>query len=77
MQLPRSWRVFSRYPGASFEIIDKVDEALRLLDLMDAQQHARMQCLGLPFRLNEGARAKFYRNLVANGLQKALPSCRR
>jgi CelD/BcsL family acetyltransferase involved in cellulose biosynthesis len=70
MQLPRSWRVFSRYPGATFEIVDNVDEALRLLDVMDAQQHARMQCLGLPFKLNEGARAKFYRNLVANGLRE-------
>jgi CelD/BcsL family acetyltransferase involved in cellulose biosynthesis len=70
MQLPRSWRVFNRYPGAAFEIVDKVDEALKLLDLMDTQQHARMQCLGLPFNLNEGARAQFYRNLVTNGLQE-------
>jgi CelD/BcsL family acetyltransferase involved in cellulose biosynthesis len=70
MQLPRSWRVFNRYPGATFEIVDDVDEALKLLDLMDTQQHARMQRLGLPFNLNEGARAKFYRNLVANGLEE-------
>jgi CelD/BcsL family acetyltransferase involved in cellulose biosynthesis len=70
MQLPRSWRVFNRYPGATFEIVDNVDEALRLLDVMDAQQHARMLCLGLPFTLNEGARAKFYRNLVTKGLEE-------
>ena len=70
MQLPRSWRVFNRYPGAKFEIIDQADEALKLLDLMDTQQHARMQCLGLPFNLNEGARAKFYRNLIANGIEE-------
>ena len=38
MQLPRSWRVFSRYAGASFSIVDNADEALRLIDVMDAQQ---------------------------------------
>jgi CelD/BcsL family acetyltransferase involved in cellulose biosynthesis len=70
MQLPRSWRVFNRNPGAKFAIVDKADEALKLLDLMDTQQHARMQCLGLPFNLNEGARAKFYRNLIAGGIEQ-------
>jgi CelD/BcsL family acetyltransferase involved in cellulose biosynthesis len=69
MQLPRSWRVFSRYPGASFEIVDRVDEALRLLDTMDIQQQARMRALGLEFSLNQGPRAKFYRDLVARSLR--------
>jgi CelD/BcsL family acetyltransferase involved in cellulose biosynthesis len=68
MQLPRSWRVFSRYPGANFRIIDNADEALRLLDTTDAQQQARMQCLGLPFNLNDRARARFYRDLIRRGL---------
>src|SRR6202042_3446274 len=37
MQLPRSWRVFSRNPGAAFRIVTDVDEAVALLDTMDAQ----------------------------------------
>jgi CelD/BcsL family acetyltransferase involved in cellulose biosynthesis len=68
MQLPRSWRVFNRYPGATFRIVTNVDEALRLLDTMDAQQQARMQTLGLKFILNDEARARFYRDLVIRGV---------
>jgi CelD/BcsL family acetyltransferase involved in cellulose biosynthesis len=68
MQLPRSWRVFNRYPGATFRIVTDAAEALRLLDTMDAQQQARMRCLGLPFNLNDGPRAKFYRDLVTRGI---------
>jgi CelD/BcsL family acetyltransferase involved in cellulose biosynthesis len=70
MQLPRSWRVFSRYPGATFEIVDRVDDALKLVDIMDAQQQARMRAIGAEFTLNQGARAKFYRDLVARGLEQ-------
>jgi CelD/BcsL family acetyltransferase involved in cellulose biosynthesis len=70
MQLPRSWRVFSRYPGATFRIVTDLDEALTLLDTMDAQQQSRMQCLGLPFHLNDGTRAKFYRDLVGRSLKE-------
>jgi CelD/BcsL family acetyltransferase involved in cellulose biosynthesis len=70
MQLPRSWRVFSRNPGATFRIITDVDEALTLLDTTDAQQQARMQSLGLPFNLNDQARAKFYRDLVRRGIEE-------
>jgi CelD/BcsL family acetyltransferase involved in cellulose biosynthesis len=69
MQLPRSWRVFSRYPGASFEIVDRVDDALQLLDTMDVQQQARMHALGLEFSLNQGPRAEFYRDLVTRSLR--------
>jgi CelD/BcsL family acetyltransferase involved in cellulose biosynthesis len=65
MQLPRSWRVFNRNPGATFRIIAGVDEALALLDTTDAQQQARMQRLGLEFNLNDEPRAKFYRDLVS------------
>jgi CelD/BcsL family acetyltransferase involved in cellulose biosynthesis len=70
MQLPRSWRVFSRNPGAAFRIVTDVDEAVALLDTMDAQQQARMQHLGLEFILNEAARAKFYRGLVIRGINE-------
>jgi CelD/BcsL family acetyltransferase involved in cellulose biosynthesis len=68
MQLPRSWRVFNRYPGATFRMVTDVDEALALLDTMDVQQQARMQCLGLEFVLNDETRAKFYRDLVIRGI---------
>jgi CelD/BcsL family acetyltransferase involved in cellulose biosynthesis len=70
MQLPRSWRVFHRYPGASFRIVTDAAEATKLLDTMDAQQQARMRCLGIEFNLNEGARARFYRDLVARGVEQ-------
>jgi CelD/BcsL family acetyltransferase involved in cellulose biosynthesis len=68
MQLARSWRVFSRNPGAAFRIIDNVDEALAVLDTTDAQQQERMQQLGLPFTLNDETCSKFYRDLVRRGL---------
>jgi CelD/BcsL family acetyltransferase involved in cellulose biosynthesis len=70
MQLPRSLRVFNRYPGAAFRIVTDAAEAMRLLDTMDAQQQARMRCLGIEFNLNEGGRAKFYRDLVARGVEQ-------
>lgn len=68
MQLSRSWRVFNRYPGATFRIIDNADEAMTLLDTTDAQQQARMRCLGIPFNLNDETRSKFYRDLVRRGI---------
>ncbi len=68
MQLPRSWRVFNRHPGAAFRMISSVDEALAILDVTDAQQQARMQKLGLEFVLNDQVHAKFYRDLVRHGL---------
>jgi CelD/BcsL family acetyltransferase involved in cellulose biosynthesis len=70
MQLPRSWRVFSRHPGAAFRMIDSVDEALDIIDVTDAQQQARMQKLGLEFVLNDQVHAKFYRDVVRRGLPK-------
>lgn len=70
MQLPRSWRVFARRPGAVFRLIDSVDEALEIIEIMDAQQQARMQKLGLEFSLNDAAHSKFYRDLVRRGLRE-------
>lgn len=68
MQMPRYWRVFSRHPGAAFRMIVSVDEAVKILDIMDAQQQARMQKLGLKFVLNDETHACFYRDLVRRGL---------
>lgn len=68
MQLPRSWRVFSRHPGAAFRLIVSVEEALKIIDIADAQQQARMQRLGLDFVLNDQVHGMFYRDLVRRGL---------
>jgi len=70
MQLPRSWRVFNRKPGAAFRMISSVDEALKIIDVMDEQQQTRMQKLGLEFVLNDATHARFYRDLVRRGLSQ-------
>jgi CelD/BcsL family acetyltransferase involved in cellulose biosynthesis len=68
MQLPRCWRVFSRHAGARFEIATDVDHALRFLDVMDVQQQERMSKLALKFVLNDDTHAKFYRDVVRQGV---------
>lgn len=68
IQMPRYWRVFNRNPGAAFRLIRSVDEALKAVDVMDAQQSARMQKLGLKFVLSDGVHGGFYRDLVGRGL---------
>ncbi len=68
LQMSRYWRVFSRHPGAEFRIMRSVDDAVKVLDVMDAQQQARMQTLGLKFVLNDDTHARFYRDLVRGGL---------
>jgi len=68
MQLSRSWRVFNRHPGAEFRMIANVDDALTILDTMDAQQHERMKQLGLKFVLNDDCHARFYRDIVSRGV---------
>jgi CelD/BcsL family acetyltransferase involved in cellulose biosynthesis len=68
MQLPRCWRVFSRHAGARFEIAADVDHALKLLDAMDVQQQQRMKQLGLKFVLSDESHAKFYRDVVRQGV---------
>jgi CelD/BcsL family acetyltransferase involved in cellulose biosynthesis len=70
IQMPRYWRVFNRNPGAAFRLIDSVDEALRAIDVLDAQQQERMQKLGLRFVLNDSVHAGFYRDLIKRGLPK-------
>jgi len=67
-ELERSWRVFTRHPGAEFRVIDDVDEALRLLGIMEIQQRTRIRDLGLPYTLDDEAAAAFYRHLIADGL---------
>ena len=45
-ELERSWRVFTRDPGAVFKIVTEKNEALRILSTMETQQGTRMQHLG-------------------------------
>jgi CelD/BcsL family acetyltransferase involved in cellulose biosynthesis len=68
-ELERSWRVFTRYPGAAFQIVADQDEALRVLSTMEIQQGARMQHLGLNFILNNETSAAFYRHIVGENLR--------
>jgi CelD/BcsL family acetyltransferase involved in cellulose biosynthesis len=70
MQMPRCWRVFDRHQGARFEIATDVARARELLDVMDVQQQARMQKLGSPFVLNDETHARFYREVVRQGLDE-------
>ncbi|WBL79895.1 GNAT family N-acetyltransferase [Bradyrhizobium xenonodulans] len=68
MQMPRCWRVFSRHDGARFEIATDVARAHELLDVMDAQQQARMHKLGSRFVLNDKTHARFYRGVARQGV---------
>jgi CelD/BcsL family acetyltransferase involved in cellulose biosynthesis len=68
MQLARSWRVFTRNANAAFRIITDKEEALSMLDIMEAQQAKRNRCLGLKSVLDDKVRAAFYRNLIASGV---------
>ena len=67
-ELERSWRVFTRDPAASFQIVTDNNEALRILSTTEVQQGTRMQGLGLNFILNDETCAAFYRNLVRGGV---------
>src|SRR3569832_2057351 len=66
--MPRYWRVFNRNSGAAFRMMDSVDEALKTVDVLDAQQQTRMQKLDLEFVLNDKTHGGFYRDLVRRGL---------
>jgi CelD/BcsL family acetyltransferase involved in cellulose biosynthesis len=68
MQMPRCWRVFTRHPGARFQIATTADEARQFLDVMDVQQHERMEKLGISFVLDDVRHAKFYRDVVNRGI---------
>ena len=67
-ELERSWRVFTRHPGAGFRLAADAAEALTFLATTEVQQGTRMQSLGLNFILNEAGCADFYRSLVRDGV---------
>ncbi len=68
MQMPRCWRVFGRHKGARFEIATDVARTRELLDVMDAQQQARMRKLDTRFVLNDETHARFYRDVARQGV---------
>jgi len=68
MQMPRSWRVFTRHAGARFEIAADVARAHELLDVTDVQQQERMRKLGSRFVLNDETHARFYREVARRGI---------
>lgn len=67
-ELERSWRVFSRAPGARFRPIDNIADAERALAACDAHQRARFEVSATPFRLDAPAPSAFYRRLAAHGV---------
>jgi CelD/BcsL family acetyltransferase involved in cellulose biosynthesis len=68
MQVARSWRVFTRHPDATFQIVTDQQEALRLLDIVDEQQTNLYERHGKFFVMDK-PRIALYRNLVAEGIK--------
>lgn len=68
-ELERSWRVLTACPDARFRIAGENNEALHILEVLDAQQSARMRRLGVNFILDDEVCAAFYRNLVRDGVR--------
>lgn len=67
-ELQRSWRVFNRRPGVSFELVEDPQEGLRVLAAMEVQQRARLAELGEPYKLGDRVPATLYRNVLAQHL---------
>lgn len=68
-ELGRSLRLFEKEGGAPFRRIESIDEALRILDVMTAQQRARLEEMGTKFALQEDAYQAFYEGFVRKGLE--------
>lgn len=67
-ELERSWRVFTREPGAAFEIVTDPVRAQAIVDAMEHQQETRMRVKGADYALDDPDFARFYRMLIARGL---------
>lgn len=64
----RVWRVFTRTPGATFELVADAERGLAILTDMDRLQAARMAEVGADYQLSEPVYAAFYRALVTRGI---------
>ena len=67
-ELERSWRVFTREPGTSFAVVTDPERAQAIVGAMEVQQETRMRAKGADYTLDDPDLARFYRDLVANGL---------
>lgn len=68
-ELERSWRVFSREPNTSFEIVTDPERAQAVLRAMEWQQQTRMREKGVGYTLDDPEIARFYRDLVRRGTE--------
>lgn len=67
-ELERSWRVFTRFPDATFRVATNVNEALDVFAIMEAQQADRMRGLGASYLLSDPSFASFYREVLIGGV---------
>ncbi|MGH8080917.1 MAG: GNAT family N-acetyltransferase [Lysobacter sp.] len=67
-ELERSWRVFTRHEQARFEQLTQVDEAMRVMDALEALQRKAIAGKGWAYILDEPGYREFYRRLIEQGL---------
>lgn len=67
-ELDRSWRVFTREPGAAFEVVTEPERLRKVVAAMEAQQQERMRAKGLDYILAEPEFARFYRDVIDRGV---------
>lgn len=63
-ELERSWRVFSREPNTSFQIVTDPERALSVLGAIERQQQTRMCEKAVGYMLDDSAIAEFYRDVT-------------
>jgi len=68
-ELGRSFRLFEKEGDAAFRRIETVEEAMRVLAVMNEQQHARLEEMGYSYVIDEDDYQAFYTRLVADGLE--------
>ena len=68
-ELERSWRVFSRQPGAAFRRVTSGAEAESLMAALERLQRERIAELGLPYILDRPDIARHYRGLARAGIE--------
>lgn len=67
-ELGRSLRLFEKESNAAFCRIETADEALRVLEVMNEQQRARLEEMGYRYVLEEDSYHAFYARLIAEGI---------
>jgi CelD/BcsL family acetyltransferase involved in cellulose biosynthesis len=64
----RVWRVFTRHPGAAFEIVKDPARALMLFAQFEVLQEARMRAIGVTYRLGAPVYKAFSKLLIERGI---------